>query len=335
MSSPDETYGPLLTGHLSRVGASLFVGPDGGCVPRMAGELSLAVARGESWRGSATLRGPVLYVHIEAPVAPLRADLCALGARSDDDLQILFASADARLLDRVRDRARTLAPVLIVVDPLSALLRAEDQASECPASTALDRVLDLASELETHLLALHPLGPDEPPRVSALLQSTSRSIDALGIVGSGGSLRWLAGSSGSGTGIPGPRAPRSVAAPALPAPPRPVAPPPEISGLAERVLEHLREHPAPVTFQDLRRALDMPACELQSALRELLCHGRLLAELSEGGAHDSRYSGCDLEPSSGGWLRQVRPFGSMSPGSLRDEGLSEARTPASPIDLSC
>ncbi|MFQ5696967.1 MAG: AAA family ATPase [Myxococcota bacterium] len=316
----------LLEGHLSRVGASLFVGPDAACVPRMARELALAVARGESWRGSATFQGAVLYVHIEAPLAPLRADLCSLGVRCEDELHVLYARVDAGLLEQVRQRARSLAPALIVVDPLAALLRAEDEASECPTSTALDRVVDLARDLETQLLALHPIGPEATAQLSALLQSTSRGIDAVGVVGAGGSLRWVGGGRAASTGAPEPRTPCEVqAADPAPAPADPVPDPvpraaPAISELALRVLEHLRQHPALLSFAELQAALDTPPSELRAALRELLARGRLLADSPGSGARPPRYTGCDPQPGSGSWLRKVRPWTAIG----GDAGLPEA-----------
>lgn len=172
LREPQEDVQFLVHGHLPAGGLSILAGKPKTGKSTLARCLVLDVARGRSWLGFPTRRGPVFYLALEEKRDEVRNHFHAMGAAPDDPVRLLFrAPPDA--LPALRQASEQERPALIVIDPLFKLIRVRDGNDYVAVTQALEPLLGLARDTGAHVLAVHHLGKGERSGGDAILGSTA------------------------------------------------------------------------------------------------------------------------------------------------------------------
>ena len=169
----------LVAGRLPCRGSSMLVGEPGAGKSTLARDLALAVARGRPWLDFRTRQGPVLYVHLEGDRLTVRAAFAKLGLAPHDALHFVHSLQMSELRERIRERAKSIEPALIVIDGLLPLLHAEELNDAGAQNSALDRILDLSHETRSHVLLVHDLAGTLAREMGQLLGSTRNTLDTI------------------------------------------------------------------------------------------------------------------------------------------------------------
>ena len=305
----------LVDGRLPRIGTSILVGERGAGKSTLARELAMRVARGRPWLDFQTVRGAALYVYLEGDRDNVRAAFAGLGLSPSDNLHFVDDVSMSELRQRIRERAKSLQPALIVVDGLGQLLRAEQLNDPAERSTALDRILDLAVETRSHLLLVHDLEGPVASGMSALLGSTERTVDTIFMLNRVGEQRLLRSMQRQGRAVLTPIHVPSHAAAVVPTPVsrRPADEHPE---LRREILSYLRLSSRLATQKEIAEFVEETnAAAIFRALNSM-CSQEKLIRVGGGEPGDPhRYTGCDVAeaPARAPWLRRVRPWARVSP----------------------
>ena len=286
----------------------MLVGEPGVGKSTLAGELALAVSRGAPWLRFRTSPGPVLYVCVGGRLDEIRGSFAALGLSPADEVRFLPVAPGAAALERVRELAGSLRPALVIVDPLPALLEAEELNDE--RVSPLDRILHCGQASGAHLLLVHTLPKGRERELSAILASTARTIDTVLVLKREGDRRLLYSVQRKGADI---RRPIRIPARAS------LGDPPGASSCARRsrdvprdILDTLRRTSRLMTRNEIRDSLDFNPDEIDSTLERLRCTGEIL-RVGERGT-TARYTGCDRVEAEGSWLRRIRPWAPIPSG---------------------
>lgn len=312
LSMDPEHVDWLVQDRLPRLGTSLMVGRLQTGKSTLARDLALCVARGKSWLGFETRQGPVLYVHLDGNLEQLRASFSARGLQAEDEIHILDSVQSPYLLGRIRERAKTLEPALIIVDGLEPLLHAEELNDQAPRSSALDRLLDLARVAGGHLLLVHDLSHDLVAEMSAILGSTERAVDTIFMLNRSGEGRLLRSIQQRGPDLSEP-----VPVPSF-ARRRPQSAPPAPRGfdplMPDEILTHLKRTRQLATQRELLESVtDARPEALLRAINYLRRRGHLI-RVGRGVRGDPYlYTGFDrvTDTAGGPWLRRVRPWAAL------------------------
>lgn len=154
LSEPEELISFVWDDTLPLGGFSIFSSKPKVGKSTTVRNLVVAVARGESFLGRRTLRGKVLYLCLEEKRSEVRKHFERMKATGDDIL-IHTGGSPENAVEKLRDAIVEFRPVLVVIDPLSRVLRAADFNDYAGMSRALEPFIDLARETGTHVLALH------------------------------------------------------------------------------------------------------------------------------------------------------------------------------------
>jgi putative DNA primase/helicase len=118
--------------------------------------LAVAVARGSEFLGLPTTPGPVLYFALEEKRAEIRHHFQRMGV-TDEPIYVHVGAApqDAfRVIENLIDQHK---PVLVIVDPLSRILRLADWNDYGKVTKAMEPLVDLARNTASHIMCLHHL----------------------------------------------------------------------------------------------------------------------------------------------------------------------------------
>lgn len=138
----------------------------------LARNLAVKIVQGESFLDRATVKGKVLYLCLEEKRAEVAKHFRAMGAKSED----ILIHTDSTPENAVEELALAIAefePVLVVIDPLSRVLRVKDFNDYGGMSRGLEPFIDLARKMNTHISALHHDSKMERSGGDALLGSTA------------------------------------------------------------------------------------------------------------------------------------------------------------------
>jgi hypothetical protein len=137
-----------------------------------ARNLAVCISRGEPFLGRDTQQGTVLYLCLEEKRAEVKKHFAAMQA-SGTDILIYTGATPENALNELAVAIADYEPVLVIIDPLSRVLRVRDFNDYGGMSRGLEPFIDLARKLNTHILALHHDGKGERDGGDALLGSTA------------------------------------------------------------------------------------------------------------------------------------------------------------------
>jgi len=147
-------------------GTSLLVAKPKVGKSTLARGLAVAVAEGREVLGQEVLHGPVLYVMFpnEGTEREISVELDRLGLVTKGQLHVLhdkdWTSLKPEVLEYIRDEARRVKPVLIVIDTLQGLVQASDLNDYAKVHKALEPIRSLV-EGGGHLMYVHHAGKSE------------------------------------------------------------------------------------------------------------------------------------------------------------------------------
>lgn len=137
-----------------------------------ARNLAKAVDRGEAFLGRLTKPGRVLYLCLEEKRSEVANHFRRMGA---DSVRILIhtGATPANALEQLAHAIAEYSPELVVIDPLSRILRVGDYNEYGGMSRGLEPFIDLARRSGCHILALHHDSKMDRNGGDALLGSTA------------------------------------------------------------------------------------------------------------------------------------------------------------------
>lgn len=154
MSQPENAVewiwdGRLAAGTVSAVCSKPKVGKS-----TFSRNLCVAVSNGDYFLGLRTQRGLCVYCAFEERVHDVKADFKAMGPWGKGQILIHAGPAPAGGIPALADYVREKKPLLLVVDPLFRLIRA-DENDYAKMYAALAPLIDLARSTGTHILVNH------------------------------------------------------------------------------------------------------------------------------------------------------------------------------------
>lgn len=141
--------------------------------------LALAVINGQEFLGRGTAKGSVLYLCLEEKRSEVKLHFAIMGAGGTDIL-IHTGPPPPNAITALAIAIAEVDPVLVIIDPLSRVLRVNDFNEYGSMTRGLEPLIDLARKTGTHIVALHHEGKTEREGGDALLGSTALygSVDA-------------------------------------------------------------------------------------------------------------------------------------------------------------
>jgi AAA domain len=173
LAEPEETVEWLVDDLLPSGGFSLLAAKPKVGKSTLARCLALAVARGESFLGRATAKGPVIDLALEEKRSQVRQHFQAMGATGEEEIYVYAATAPADALEKIRAVVEEKKPALLIIDPLFRFTRVRDGNDYAQVTQALEPLLALARETGVHVLVVHHLGKGERTGGDAILGSTA------------------------------------------------------------------------------------------------------------------------------------------------------------------
>jgi hypothetical protein len=184
----------LVEGTVSMVVAKPKVGKS-----TFARNLALAVSRGDDFLGCKTKQGWVEYLALEEREGAIVADFIAMGAKGNEALTI-YADNPPKLSDLIQ-QIRENRPHMVVIDPLIRLVNISDERSYAEVYAKLGPLIEIAKEVNTHILLVHHAGKGEKaaavdsPLGSTALAGAAHTLFCL----RGGNIRTIETVQRSGT----------------------------------------------------------------------------------------------------------------------------------------
>ena len=161
--------GILPTGGMSVLSAKPKVGKS-----TVARQLTLSIATGKPFLGRETQQGEVIYFALEEKRQEVTNHFRDLGATGDEPIRIHCGSAPLDAMEEARVLIQQQCPALLVIDPLFKFTRVKDGNDYAQMTAALEPILALARETDTHILCVHHSGKGErADPTDAILGSTA------------------------------------------------------------------------------------------------------------------------------------------------------------------
>jgi putative DNA primase/helicase len=160
----DET---LPAGGLSICSAKPKVGKS-----TLARNLAVAIASGRPFLGRSTIQGRVLYLCLEEKRSEIRNHFERMQIESED-IHIYTGRTPDNPIPELAIAIADFEPVLIIIDPLSRVLRVRDFNDYALMARGFEPLIDLARKTNCHILALHHDSKLDRSGGDALLGSTA------------------------------------------------------------------------------------------------------------------------------------------------------------------
>lgn len=169
----------------------------------MARNLAVCVSKGKSFLGRRTVKGKVLYLCLEEKRAEVRRHFEAMGA-NDENILIHTGSTPQNVFLELEAAIAEYSPVLVIIDPLSRVLRVWDFNDYAKMARGLEPFVDLARNYNTHIQVLHHDNKGERGGGDALLGSTALlgAVDTHIQLKRRGNLRTISSTNRYGEDIP-------------------------------------------------------------------------------------------------------------------------------------
>ena len=173
-NEPEEEISWTVEGILPTQGMSLLVAKPKTGKSTLARQLAVRVARGKKFLGRKTAQGPVVYLALEEKRDEVRKHFRALGAKGHEDIYLHCAAAPRDAVPALIELVKKHKPALVIVDPLLRLIRLPDANDYASVTTALEPLLSLAREQNTHIVLVHHLRKGQSTDAAeAILGSTA------------------------------------------------------------------------------------------------------------------------------------------------------------------
>ena len=137
-----------------------------------ARNLALAISRGEHFLGRQTFSGSILLLCLEEKRTEIAKHFQRMGADSQN-IWVHIGMIPDSSLGELSAAIETYKPSLVIIDPLSRLLRVRDFNDYGLVSRGLEYFIDLARRTNCHIMALHHESKLERNGGDALLGSTA------------------------------------------------------------------------------------------------------------------------------------------------------------------
>jgi len=121
----------------------------------LARNLAVKILHGEPFLGRDTLQGPVIYLALEEHQSQLMMQLRLMGVQEEDPLHIHIGQAPQKALQELEVKIKEIKPVLVIIDPLFKLVHVNDGNDYVRVSAALEPILMLARNVNTHVMLIH------------------------------------------------------------------------------------------------------------------------------------------------------------------------------------
>lgn len=138
----------------------------------LARNLAVSIAAGDTFLGRATVKGRILYLCLEEKRSEIQKHFQKMGASSDDIL-IHTGSTPKDALGKLAGVIREFSPTLMIIDPLSRVIRVGDFNDYGHMTRGLEPLVDLARQTGCHIMALHHDSKMERTGGDSILGSTA------------------------------------------------------------------------------------------------------------------------------------------------------------------
>ena len=155
LTEPESDIDWLVDDRIPGGGLVLLAGKPKAGKSTCARSLAYCVASGTPWLGHHVTAGPVLYLALEDKRSEVRRHLARMGATGQEPLSFLFGEAPAGMLAMLERWVVDHRPVLIVIDTLQRLIRAEDMNDYAEVTTKFAPLLKLTRETGAAVVCLH------------------------------------------------------------------------------------------------------------------------------------------------------------------------------------
>lgn len=139
----------LIFGGLSICSAKPKVGKS-----TLARNLAVAVTQGENFLGRQTEKGKVLYLCLEEKRSEIAKHFRRMNA-SGNDILIHTGATPENALEALKYAIAEFEPSLVIIDPLSRILRVADFNDYATMTRGLEPFTDLARDTNAHIIVLH------------------------------------------------------------------------------------------------------------------------------------------------------------------------------------
>jgi hypothetical protein len=155
LSEPEEKFSWVLKDTLPAGGISVVSAKPKVGKSTFARCLALSVAQGVPFLGRDTTQGLVIYLALEEKRSQVRAHFADLGATGEEPIYIHCAAAPQDAMSELCQQTKEKKPLLVIVDPLFKFLRVKDEKAYAEVCAAIEPLLTLARETDTHVMLLH------------------------------------------------------------------------------------------------------------------------------------------------------------------------------------
>lgn len=193
LTKPQEEHRWLVEGRLISGGTSILAGRPKAGKSTLARDLAVSISKGEPWLDHHTRQGPVLYFAMEEKESEVLRHFSEMGATTEP-IYCYVGSAPDHAWDQLIEETKRVEPVLVIVDPLLRLIRVHDANDYAKVTLALDPLVKLARETDTHVCAVHHTNKNsEQSGGDAILGSTAiyGTFDTTLILSMTENERWL------------------------------------------------------------------------------------------------------------------------------------------------
>lgn len=172
LNEPEENHSyvwenTLIFGGISICSAKPKVGKS-----TLARNLAVSISRGAKFLGRATAKGKIIYLCLEEKRAEIAKHFKRMGA-SGKDILIHTGKTPNDTLQALKLATAEIEPFLIIVDPMSRILRVTDFNDYATMARGLEPFIDLARDFNVHILMLHHDGKGGREGNDSILGSTA------------------------------------------------------------------------------------------------------------------------------------------------------------------
>jgi predicted ATP-dependent serine protease len=190
---PEESVAWLVDGILPAGGFSVLAGKPKGGKSTLARNTALHVAQGRDFLGRKVKQGPILYLALEEKRSEVKSHFRDMGASGEEDIFIFASTAPINALRELWKKAEEVKPALVIIDPLFRFTRVKDANDYAQVTQALEPLLKLARETNTHVMVVHHTGKGNRQGGDSILGSSAifGSVDTALILKRGDKYRTL------------------------------------------------------------------------------------------------------------------------------------------------